>query len=219
MKRIVSLFACILIPGMLFAVSWSAGWSFGARYRTTAPDLFYYGFDATSEDVSFHFSGIGDDDFSFVSSYDLKVGDTIHNNFIFHTDNVPCEGGFATIGYLFSQQFAWDWFRLGYGIGIQSGISYSPYSPPFFSCIPLIDLRIGFETGPVCVMIYETMVHPDAMEFRLSATTGITAEFTINENHMIFADGFFELDNIMDCHTFVISGWGVKAGYRYRGTV
>ena len=207
------------MPSVLMASSWSAGSFAGVRYRSTAPDMVLYGVDASAYDASLHFSGIGDDDFSLILSYDLRVGDTIHNRFIFHTDNVPAEGGFATFGYLFSQQFAWSWFRLGYGIGIQAGVSYSPYSEPFFSLVPLIDLRLGFELGPVRMMVYETMVHKEAMEYRLAAATGATIELSIDEHHMVYADGFFSLDNIMDCHTFSISGWGVSVGYSYRGTI
>ena len=219
MKRRFALFALLLIPYALMAAPWSAGGFAGVRYRSTAPDLVLYGIDASYEGLGLHFSGIGDDDFSLVLGYDLRAGANIHNRFIFHTDNVPGEGGFATIGYLFGQDFAWDWFRLAYGVGVQGSVSYSPFSDPLFSIIPLLDIRLGFEFAPATVMFYFTMVHPESMEARLNASLGATAEFSITENHHVFLDGFIALDNIMDFHTYPISGWGVSAGYIYRGNV
>ena len=210
----------LLLPAMLFAVDWSAGASLGARYRSTAPDLFYYSLSASYENLDFAFSGIGNDDIAADLRYDLSLGKTIHNEFIFHTDYTPGEGGYSSLGYLFSQQFRFSWFLLRYGIGVQGAVSYTPFADkPFYSLIPLLDLAIGFDIAPVSFIIYGTNASPDTSEWKLMLSFGTRCEVEISDEHLLFADGFIAIDNIMDMSDFTLSGWGVKLGYAYRGSV
>ena len=218
MRRISLLFLMLLISSSLFAAAWSFGNFMGVRYRSVSDSLVLYGLEASYDDLSFHFAGLGADDFTASLSYDADVGKTIHNTFILTTDSVPSEGGFATLGYLFSQHFAFSVFRFGYGFGIQGGVSYSPYSDLFYSLIPLFDLRLGIDTGYFIAELYSTMVHPDATEWKMAITSGLTVEVR-SGNSSIFADGFFTLDNLLDVHTYLLSGFGVKVGYRYRSAV
>ena len=218
MKKLVLLIAFLLLSFILQAASWNVGGFAGMRYRSISPDEFSYGLFAEYNDFSLHFSGITSDNFLLTATYDLTVGSTIHNNFIIHSDNVPGDGGFTTLGYVFSQLFAWKWMMLGYGVGIQAGISYSPYSSYlYYSFIPLFDCRVGINTDSFSSVFYCTMVHPETIEWKMTATTGVSAEVRFGKGHSVFADAYIVFDNLIDVSTFVLSGWGVRAGYAYRG--
>ena len=220
LRKACCLISLLFISSMLFASSWSVGASLGTRYRSTAPDLFYYFLSASYENLDFAFSGIGNDDIAADLRYDLSLGKTIHNEFIFHTDYTPGEGGYSSLGYLFSQQFRFSWFLLRYGIGVQGAVSYTPFADkPFYSLIPLLDLAIGFDIAPVSFIIYGTNASPDTSEWKLMLSFGTRCEVEISDEHLLFADGFIAIDNIMDMSDFTLSGWGVKLGYAYRESV
>ena len=60
---------------------------------------------------------------------------------------------------------------------------------------------------------------PDTSEWKLMLSFGARCEVEISDEHLLFADGFIAIDNIMDMSDFTLSGWGVKLGYAYRGSV
>lgn len=218
-KRLVSLLIALGLLSSIFASEWSIGGSLGLRYRSTSSDLISYGIYTSFDDFSFSASMIGHDVSAFQFRYDADIGKTIHNEFIFHTDIVPSEGGFSTLGYLFSQQFQWSWFFLGYGLGAQSGISYSKYSVPFYSLIPLFSLDLGVCFDQFSFIFYGTNATHDATEWKLIAALGAKAKMDINKHNSLFMDCFITLDNLMDLTDYTLSGYGVKIGYSYRGTV
>ncbi len=219
MKKFILLVVVLLLDIFIYAAEWNVGFFGGVRYRSISPDKFSYGLFAGYDDFSIHFSGISADDFLITATYDLDIGRTIHNNFIIHSDNVPEEGGFSTLSYVFSQLFSWKLMILGYGVGVQTGISYSPFSSTYYSVIPLFDFRVGIHSDSFFSTIYCTMIHPETMEWKMTATAGAVAEIEIENGHFIFADAYFVFDNLIDVNTLVLSGWGIKAGYIYRGII
>lgn len=217
MRRIGVFLITFTLLSVLHASTWSAGGSLGVRYRSTAPDLISYGVFSAFDDFSFYVSAIGNDDYAVSLRYDLPVGKTIHNEFIFHTDIASYEGGYSTLGYLFSQRFRWSWFMLGYGVGVQGGVSFSPYSAPFYSLIPLFQLNAGAAFGPVSILLYGTNATHDAIEWKMMVSLGTAIRVNIDEHNSLFIDGFITLDNLMDMSDYTLSGYGVKIGYSYRG--
>ena len=198
-KRLVSLLIALGLLSSIFASEWSIGGSLGLRYRSTSSDLISYGIYTSFDDFSFSASMIGHDISAFQFRYDADIGKTIHNEFIFHTDIVPPE--------------------VGYGLGAQSGISYSKYSVPFYSLIPLFSLDLGVCFDEFSFIFYGTNATHDATEWKLIAALGAKVKMDINKHNSLFMDGFITLDNLMDLTDYTLSGYGVKIGYSYRGTV
>lgn len=217
LKRISALVLFLAAMTSVSAVSWKAGTFLGARYRSTSSSLFSYGAFAAVDDFSFNFSAIGAEDFAATLSYDLKVGKTIHNYFTIHIDNVPGEGGFSTLSYLFSQHFKSRYLFFSYALGVQGGISYSPFSPPFFSLIPAYDLRAGFCLSPFSLSIYTTTAMSETIEWKMVLNSGLSAVIALSEKQSIFVDSFIVLDNLMDVSNYLLSGWALRVGYAYKG--
>ena len=208
----------LLLPAALAAAPFYAEASAGVRYDTTSYSPFVYSLKAGYGGLSIGFQHQWESSYDASLSYDLAAGKTIHNLFLFHTDYVPDEGGWSDLAYVFSQRFRWGFFSLGYGIGVQSGVSYSEYgSPPMWSLYFLLSLDASLVFRHFAVTGYFTLCHPDEREWRPVPAAGIRAEVRIDWHHGIFVDAYARAAEMLIDPVIMIDTLSIRAGYVYRG--
>ena len=204
----------------LGAASFSAGVAGG--YRESLSTSVPYNFEAemSISDFSLWARLQGNERIDLSLEYDMRVGSTIEHVFNVHSAFYPSLGGFADIEYEFTQQFRWDFFSLGYGLGAQAGVWWDSFGgDPRLSLSPIIDAELGFHFGPVDLVGYLTMDHKAEREWKALPVIGTTLSWRIGGHSTIYADAYFKMaEYLMDPKTRV-SGWAVRLGYVYRGRI
>ncbi len=152
--------------------------------------------------------------------YGGNTGNTIEHIVNLNTAIYPGLGWFAGAEYEFTQTFRWDFFSLGYGLGVQVGILASDLiKGPLFSLSPIIDANIGLHFGPVDLTAYLTMDHRAEREFKALPVLGATFSWRIGGHSTIYADAYMKMAEYLMDPTTIISGWAVRVGYIYRGRI
>lgn len=219
-KRIAMIMLSALLMMPLMAVSFEAEGMIGYR-STTALE-----FPATSsvrlsfDGFSVMFRGQGASQFDGMLSYELETGRTLSNKFILNTSYIPSEGGWSGLSYLFSQHFRWGFFGLEYGLGLAVGAAYSEYSSlVMWSLSPLLKISGTFYIDPASITLYFTMAEEWERDWKALPVFGLRLGWDIDGNSSVFADGYIKWAEYLMDPVAMISGYGLRLGYSYRGMI
>lgn len=219
-KRIIAVSAAFMLCLSVSAVCFEAEGMIGYRETTSLPFPASSSIDLSFDGFSFMFRGQGMSQFDGILSYDIKVGNTISNVFSFHTSYIPYEGGWSDFSYLFSQHFRWGFFSLGYGAGIAAGMAYSEYAyGVMWSLSPLLELSGTFHIDPASITLYFTMQDEWERDWKALPVFGLRLLWDIDGSSSIFADGYIKWAEYLMDPVAMISGYGVRLGYIYRGAL
>ncbi len=219
-KRIATVFAAAMLLLPLPAVSFEAEGAIGYRSTTALSFPAASSISLSFDGFSAMFRGQGASQFDGIIAYDIAVGRTISNEFSFHSAYNPSEGGWSDLAYLFSQRFRWDFFALEYGLGISAGIAYSEYSSILsWSLSPLLALSGTFYIDPVSITLYFSMLEEWERDWKALPVFGLRLEWDIDGSSSIFADGYVKWAEYLMDPVAMISGYGIRLGYIYRGDI
>lgn len=154
------------------------------------------------------------------SIYRFHISQNGKNLFIAHSNYTPSERGWSDAAYVFSQHFTWDYFTLGYGIGLQLGIAYSEFmNMPLWSLSYLLSIDATISLDYFSMRWYITTHHKDEREWKSVPVFGIRFESNIDENNIIFAEAYSRAVEILMDPVMTFDTVSVRAGYIYRGNI
>ena len=214
---VILLLSLSVLP--LGAVSFSAGVTGG--YRESEEKVPYNGELMLSlSDVSLWARVQGSERVDLALEYGARYGNTIEHIFSIHSAIYPSLGNVVDAEYEFTQSFRWNFFSLGYGLGIQAAVLWSDLlRDPLFSLSPVVDLSMGFHFGPVDLTGYLTMDHIAEREFKALPVIGANISWRIGSHSTIYADAYVKMAEYLMDPDVMISGWAVRIGYVYRGRI
>ncbi len=217
----VKVISCILLLLSLLlplpAADFSLSLSAGARIDQHPSDAFIYALGAEYENIGLSFQHQIDGGLDVALSYKLESGNMNHL-FSLSNDYIPREGGWSGALYLFSQDFRFGYFALGYGVGIQGAITYSDHTSHIgFSLAPLMHLYAGFASDYLSILAYASLSHPYDRTWRFKPYFGAIAEVLITDGHSLFADAYIACSEMLMDPVWTPYIWSIRAGYIYRG--
>ena len=219
-KRIIAVLAASMLCLPVCAAVFEIEGMIGYRETTSLSFPASSSIKITYDGFSFLFRGQGISQVEGIVSYDAKVGNTISNIFSAHTSYIPPEGGWSDFSYVFSQHFRWDFFSLRYGAGISAGMAYSLYAADVtWSFSPVLALSGTFFMDPASITLYFTMQDEWERDWKALPVFGLRLSWDIDGSSIIFADGYIKWAEYLMDPVAMISGYGVRLGYIYRGDI
>ncbi len=219
-KKLVLLIVCLTISLPLFSIPFSIGTAIGHRNSSYIYTPVFLSLDAEIENFDLYFQTDLGKEYDIVLSYDIKQGKTLNHEINASTQLTPGLGGFQTLSYIFSQNFKWDFFRLKYAIGVQGGIAWSPDSTKLaYSISPMGELLLGFDGSFFSFDLFLTTYLKEERSWKTVPQIGAVAEFDITDNFSLYASAYFEIAELFMHNYLVISAYGGKVGFIYRGGV
>lgn len=219
MKKSMAFLIAVLLSLPLFAGDFSFSLSAGGRYSTTAAGPLDISLSLEGWNASLYYRNNADIN-DLQLGYSIPMGKTMNNGFIAHWNSSSGEGGFADLSYVFSQDLSFWRFLIHYGLGLQFGLSYSSLSGALlYSLSPLVELSLGFRLGPMVSTLYMTMMHPEERSWKALVTGGFLLEGFVSERSSIFFDAYIKTAEYLVDPMIMVSGYGLRIGYRFRGTL
>lgn len=219
-KLIITLvLICLFLP--LYATPWSVSLGTGYRASVSTEYLRFVDAEVSVGDFSLYFRDHSFQVQDLSLSYDLRVGKTIHNEFVFHSEYVPIDkGGFSDFSYMFSQRFKISFFSIGYGVGAQVGLSYSAYSKELLWALsPLFRLETGFTFGPITFGIYGDLGSKFERLWKASPLIGAVLIAQMDEHNSITFDIYTQSAEYLLDPWFLPAVVAACISYTYRGTL
>ena len=219
-KRIIVFLMAAMLSFSVSAADFSLIGMIGYRETTSLSFPASSSIRLSFDGFSLMLRGQGASQLDGILSYDARVGKTISNEFSFHTSYIPAEGGWSDFAYIFSQNFHWGFFSLGYGIGISAGVAYSPYaSNAVWAFSPLLELSGAFNIDPVSIELYFTMLDDWERDWKALPVFGLRLLWDIDGASSVFADGYIKWAEYLMDPVAMISGYGIRLGFIFRGDV
>ena len=219
-KRIIVFLMAAMLSFSVSAADFSLIGMIGYRETTSLSFPASSSIGLSFDGFSFMLRGQGASQFDGMLSYELETGRTLSNKFILNTSYIPSEGGWSGLSYLFSQHFRWGFFGLEYGLGLAAGAAYSEYSSlVMWSLSPLLKLSGTFYIDPASITLYFTMADEWERDWKALPVFGLRLGWDIDGNSSVFADGYIKWAEYLMDPVAMISGYGMRLGYSYRGMI
>ena len=216
LNKIRLILILLVLSSVLYAGDFSMNLAMGYRDSITTNAPIVLSFTADVDDFLIS-TQIQPKELSAGFGYDLRVGKTISNIFYLHTLYVPEEGGFSDLSYIFKQRFSWEYFAIGYGIGVQGGVSYSPYATtPLWSLSPLVLLGVDFKFNPVVLSFSLSLNNRLERSWKAVPIYDASIEFLLDEHSSVVISGFLRQAEYLMDQWHMMTAWGVSLGYVYR---
>ena len=129
-------------------------------------------------------------------------------------------GGLWTLYADCGQDFRfWNAFALRYRVGLQIGLSWSPYSPDLvpFSFSPYAYWAIGYEGDFLHALVYGHGRRQFEHTFQAPPVLGFDLGWDVDEHNTFNFDAFIKLADYIEGPDLVITDLAFRLSYVYRG--
>lgn len=218
-KVLIILF--LFVSSTLSAGDFSLGLSLGFRQSHTLGGSSVINASASYDEWSLNIQMQELEEISGSLVYNNSIGRTLHNEFILHSLYVPEEGGFSDLSYVFSQNIKlWNCFRLYYGIGLQIGLAYSPYTVEYlWSLSPILKAGCELALFPFSIGVGYTLNSYTERSWKAVPIYEGYFEISFDKQNAIRLSGFMREAEFLVDPWHLITAYGIRVGYIYKGSV
>ena len=217
-RSLASVMMLVVLACGLAAEPVSFDWSLGTRRSSIEDEPMFFALTVSYAGAAFRFQTDMGDIFDLALSYDIDQGSTLTHTFSTTMQTVPWEGGFNTLSYIFSQDLVFDWFHVKYAAGLQTGMSWSPYSLILqWSISPLLELRTGIRASGFHADVFATSFLAEERSWKSTLCVGFETGIEVDRQLAFYVRGYAELAEVLMNPYITVAGYGIGAGVVLRG--
>lgn len=213
---LVSIIIALCIP--LYSLPVSFETALGHRNSSIADSPVFFSAKGGIGPASLYFQTDDGQIFDFVLDLGFEQGKTLEHHLNSSLQLIPDNGGFTTLSYLFTQDLRWRWGHFRYGIGVQLGYAWSLYSAkPAYSISPMGEVTLGFDAGGFSSDIFLTTYADEERSWKETPVIGTRLEYDFDEHLSFYTSAYVEIAELFMQPYILISAYGGKAGFVFRG--